>query len=498
MAKEDNEKPVYGPTDEPEAFRDYTNSDVPQNPEGDYYPESEELPESEREHDEARDSVAQGETKNKLGAGVGDLKGGLANAAKKQLVSKNPEAAKVQETAEKAQEAVKVSTNLVNDFKNFATAAKPAIAALANPYVWVGILAALVLGALIISVLAFGQVFGQTKSSVEGGSFSAGAMQQRLAQRAEWLQQNVQNYGESGDLTSGAPSPKGGLGSNEWRGACPQIVQIIYGLSPYLTGWMGANNAYKNYAAHPEMYEAWAFTSGSGEYGAYGDGTTSAGATIQNPPPGAIVSIENSPAWYNTCCPGAGHTFVMLTDELVIDNWSTGGVTSGNPGVGPRILDDTMRSHIVGWALPKSEGFEGSFITGTFDGMAPESPQQGPMPGLPPVPAYMGDVVGTAPGGGGGTYTGDAQHAEWMKAAGIAESDWTYVDYIAMKESSWNPKATNASSGACGLIQALPCSKVPGNGYDPVDNLRWADGYAKNRYGSWQAAHQFWQANHWW
>ncbi|RGE21605.1 hypothetical protein D1J51_06805 [Leucobacter sp. wl10] len=95
-------------------------------------------------------------------------------------------------------------------------------------------------------------------------------------------------------------------------------------------------------------------------------------------------------------------------------------------------------------------------------------------------------------------YTGGGSPAEWMAAAGIAESDWGYVDFIASKESGWNPNATNASSGACGLIQALPCSKVPGSGYNPVDNLRWANGYAVDRYGSWAAAYAFWTANSWW
>jgi hypothetical protein len=95
-------------------------------------------------------------------------------------------------------------------------------------------------------------------------------------------------------------------------------------------------------------------------------------------------------------------------------------------------------------------------------------------------------------------YTGGGSAGEWMAAAGIAESDRGYVDYIVMRESSWNPNATNASSGACGLVQALPCSKVPGNGYDPVDNLRWATGYAVGRYGSWSAAYDFWTRNHWW
>ncbi|MBL5973282.1 MAG: hypothetical protein D3X82_05800 [Candidatus Leucobacter sulfamidivorax] len=95
-------------------------------------------------------------------------------------------------------------------------------------------------------------------------------------------------------------------------------------------------------------------------------------------------------------------------------------------------------------------------------------------------------------------YTGGGSPAEWMAAAGIPESDWGYVDAIVSRESGWNPNATNASSGACGLVQALPCSKVPGSGYDPVDNLRWAIGYAHGRYGGWAQAYEFWQANHWW
>ena len=95
-------------------------------------------------------------------------------------------------------------------------------------------------------------------------------------------------------------------------------------------------------------------------------------------------------------------------------------------------------------------------------------------------------------------YTGGGSAAEWMAAAGIAEGDWGYVDYIVSRESGWNPNATNSSSGACGLVQALPCSKVPGNGYDPVDNLRWANGYATGRYGSWAGAYSFWVNNHWW
>lgn len=94
-------------------------------------------------------------------------------------------------------------------------------------------------------------------------------------------------------------------------------------------------------------------------------------------------------------------------------------------------------------------------------------------------------------------YTGGGSPAEWMAAVGIAESDWGYVNYIIGRESGWNPNATNRSSGACGLAQVYPCSKLA-NAYDPVVNLGWANGYANGRYGGWAGAYNFWINNHWW
>ncbi|WP_307215907.1 transglycosylase SLT domain-containing protein [Microbacterium sp. SORGH_AS_0888] len=118
-----------------------------------------------------------------------------------------------------------------------------------------------------------------------------------------------------------------------------------------------------------------------------------------------------------------------------------------------------------------------------------------------PPPVIAASTASSSSSGGSSgplLYTGGGSSAEWMSAAGIAQSDWGYVDYIVSHESGWNPNATNRSSGACGLVQALPCSKVPGNGYDPVDNLRWGTGYAVGRYGSWEGAYAFWVSNNWW
>jgi len=86
---------------------------------------------------------------------------------------------------------------------------------------------------------------------------------------------------------------------------------------------------------------------------------------------------------------------------------------------------------------------------------------------------------------------------DWMRAAGIPESQWQYVDYIVSKESSWNPNAINKSSGACSLAQSLPCSKIGPNWRDPVVALKWQYNYVSQRYGGYAGAYSFWQKNSW-
>lgn len=94
-------------------------------------------------------------------------------------------------------------------------------------------------------------------------------------------------------------------------------------------------------------------------------------------------------------------------------------------------------------------------------------------------------------------YTGGGTKTEWLAASNIPPSDWGYADFMVQKESGWNPNAVNKSSGACGLAQALPCSKVPGNPYNPIDSLNWMNSYVNGRYGGWAGAYNFWNRNHW-
>ncbi|MFI6646163.1 transglycosylase SLT domain-containing protein [Streptomyces sp. NPDC050529] len=72
---------------------------------------------------------------------------------------------------------------------------------------------------------------------------------------------------------------------------------------------------------------------------------------------------------------------------------------------------------------------------------------------------------------------------------------------IVNHESSWNYRASNPSSGAYGLVQALPGSKMSSAGADwqtnPATQIKWGLNYMDGRYGSPCGAWSFWQANHW-
>jgi hypothetical protein len=82
---------------------------------------------------------------------------------------------------------------------------------------------------------------------------------------------------------------------------------------------------------------------------------------------------------------------------------------------------------------------------------------------------------------------------DWMVAAGVTDIANAYT--IIMRESGCNPNAVNKSSGACGIPQALPCSKLGTS--DPVEQIRWMQNYVINRYGSWAGAVSWWNQHHW-
>src|SRR5579862_862676 len=87
-----------------------------------------------------------------------------------------------------------------------------------------------------------------------------------------------------------------------------------------------------------------------------------------------------------------------------------------------------------------------------------------------------------------------------MAAAGISSGDYAYANFIISHESGWRVTAANPS-GAYGLCQSLPGSKMASAGADwatnPITQLRWCNSYA-SRYGGWAGAYNHWLVNRNW
>ena len=84
---------------------------------------------------------------------------------------------------------------------------------------------------------------------------------------------------------------------------------------------------------------------------------------------------------------------------------------------------------------------------------------------------------------------------------GWSSSQFGCLDSLWMKESGWNSRATNGSSGAYGIPQSLPGSKMASAGSDwqtnPATQIKWGLQYIKDVYGSPCSAWSHSQAVNW-
>lgn len=91
--------------------------------------------------------------------------------------------------------------------------------------------------------------------------------------------------------------------------------------------------------------------------------------------------------------------------------------------------------------------------------------------------------------------------AEWARQAGVSEDDLETALTLIYHESGCRTNATNASSGAYGIPQALPGNKMAAMGEDwetnPITQIRWMINYVTKRYGGWSQAMNWWWEHHW-
>ena len=90
---------------------------------------------------------------------------------------------------------------------------------------------------------------------------------------------------------------------------------------------------------------------------------------------------------------------------------------------------------------------------------------------------------------------------EACKAYGWSDGEFGSLVKLWNRESGWNPNTRNRSSGAYGIPQALPASKMKSAGSDYMTNYRtqinWGLSYISSRYGSPSSAWGYFQSNGW-
>ncbi len=84
---------------------------------------------------------------------------------------------------------------------------------------------------------------------------------------------------------------------------------------------------------------------------------------------------------------------------------------------------------------------------------------------------------------------------------GFPRDQWPYLDALWQRESGWNHLAENRSSGAYGIPQSLPGTKMAVVGPDwrtnPETQIRWGLAYIAARYGNAQKAWEHSQHTGW-
>src|SRR5262249_54572064 len=167
----------------------------------------------------------------------------------------------------------------------------------------------------------------------------------------------------------------------------------------------------------------------------------------------------------------------------------------GEAGVGKQLAAAPAAAHAAElrtWGVP---GFAAGGIVPAY---------QGPVAGLPPWTSHNQAATVTAiaegiarafasMGGGFGGHGVIPQGPVQSYARRLVGSIWpgmgewlAFAD-IVRRESNWNTFAVNPQSGAYGLPQALPGSKMAAAGADwrtnPYTQLRWMAGYIRSRWG---------------
>lgn len=217
---------------------------------------------------------------------------------------------------------------------------------------------------------------------------------------------------------------------------------------------------------------------------------------------GIVESVDTSHGTITTSEKGAGYKVYSKTYPIVnggtyvLPNDAISGTASGGPSGNLIEVKETKKAN-------------GRYEVNVAAKDRPSqcSASDSPFDYAPPSDA--GDTSsGTIPGGAAdpnGIHA-SAENAKKYARAHLKDHGWNDLEFIPLenlwtRESGWQWNATNPSSGAYGIPQSLPATKMSSAGSDWHDNaytqINWGFSYIAQRYGSPSAAWNHSQQTGW-
>lgn len=146
-------------------------------------------------------------------------------------------------------------------------------------------------------------------------------------------------------------------------------------------------------------------------------------------------------------------------------------------------------ANIPGQALDEVSGEQAAFVRDTIVVHTPTpTPTPEPEPAAPAAAAAPAASIAIPAVAAPDPGTAQAIARDMVHARGWGDDQYSCLYNLWQKESNWNVYAQNASSGAYGIPQALPGSKMGTVGGDwqtnPVTQITWGLGYIGDRYGT--------------
>ena len=289
-------------------------------------------------------------------------------------------------------------------------------------------------------------------------------------------------------------------------GLNPRFLKMLHAFNAAAGGRYRVNSGYRSNAHQRQLYAR--YLAGRGPVAA------KPGSSMHNRGLAADLAPSNARDVHGRLARSMGLVFTVPSESWHIEPaWGRGsnagpGKGGGGGGLSGWLLDvvsnplGAVKDKIKGLTKnfdPKKFGIVGKVIPAIFNKIKSA------------VGSKVKDAVSSLNpfgGGGGSVDFGDikqgtnlAMGKAMARKYGWTGAQWSALKVLWNKESNWNHRARNPSSGAHGIPQSLPASKMRSEGADyltnPVTQIAWGLKYIKGRYGNPGRALSFHHRNNW-